>query len=63
MIERGNRMSFRPGINCLRHLLEKRQDGLTLDEVFEPESLNFPLAYCGDTFTKDVNSNLTQVAI
>ena len=47
VIERGTREPFPPGVDCLRALLQKRLGDLALEEVFEPDALDFLLAYSG----------------
>ena len=44
---RADREPFGLGVGLLKDLLRKRLDGRTLEEVFEPEALDFCLKYCG----------------
>jgi hypothetical protein len=47
IIERNTRQPYEPGLSCLRELLRKRLGGLSFEEVFTPEALNFLLKYSG----------------
>ncbi len=47
VIERGTRNPFLPGVDCMRRLLQRRLGDLTLEEVFEKDSLDFLLTYSG----------------
>jgi hypothetical protein len=45
--ERGTRRRCQPGIDCLRTLLQKRLGDLALNEVFQPDALDFLLTCSG----------------
>ena len=45
--ERGTRRPYRPGIESLRELLQKRLGELTLEQAFAPEALDFLMTYSG----------------
>ncbi len=47
VIERGSDRPYQPGMDCLRDLLRKRLNGLTLDQVFMSDALDFLLKYSG----------------
>lgn len=47
VIERGSRLPYQPGIDSVRALLQKRLGGLKLEQVFEPDALEFLTTYSG----------------
>lgn len=47
VFERGKRDVYEPGLECLRELLRKRFDTVPLEEVFEPDTLDWLLRYSG----------------
>jgi hypothetical protein len=46
-LERGSRQPYQAGLDSLRELLRKRLGGLSLEQAFAPDALNFLLNYCG----------------
>jgi hypothetical protein len=45
--ERVSRQPYRPGVACIRDLLQKRLGGMKLEEAFEPDALDFLITYSG----------------
>lgn len=47
IFERGTHLPYEKGINRLRKLLEKRLGGLTLEQAFAPDTLEYLIKYSG----------------
>lgn len=47
VIERGTREAYEPGVKSIRAILQKRLGGLSVDEAFTKEALDFLLTYSG----------------
>jgi hypothetical protein len=45
--ERGTRLPYQRGITALREMLQKRLNGVALDDAFAPDALEFLLKYSG----------------